>query len=607
MLSFDNATLQRGTKILLDEATTLIHTQERVGLIGRNGAGKSSLFSLILNQIELMSGEVNYSKKLRLSHLAQETPALEQSAKDYVLDGDQQFRNLEKRMKNASNLQEQTQLQEAFEAIDGYRKPSAASALLHGLGFSADEFNHSVKSFSGGWRMRLNLAQCLMKPADLLLLDEPTNHLDLDAIFFLEKCLKRFSGTLLIISHDKSFLNGLCNTIIHIENQKLNRYQGNYDAFERIRGEQLILQKKMYDKQQKHINHMMKFVERFKAQASKAKQAQSRVKAIEKINQIALAHIDSPIQFQFKDCKPCSSPVISLEQTSIGYPNKTLIQEVNLSLEYGERIALLGPNGVGKSTFLKLIADKLMPLSGKLIKASHHLKIAYYEQHQLEQLELESSPLEHMQDRFKTQSEQMLRNYLGQFGFHGESVLEPVAPLSGGEKARLVLALLLYDAPNLLLLDEPTNHLDLDTRAALELALQSYQGSLIIISHDRHLLSTTVDKFYLLADKKIATFDGDIEDYEKWLLQKDKKNTAPTSNALAPPQKRCKKTINRIKKIERELEDLSRELNTVEQTLSLNNTYENTLLMESCLKKQLACQTKIEAFEEEWMLLNDPS
>lgn len=604
MLSLEKATLQRGTKVLLDAANTIIHQKEKVGLIGRNGSGKSSIFSLILNKIELMSGDLSYSKKIKFSHLAQETPALEQTAQDYVLDGDQNYRALETLMAQAKTSSEIATYQESFEAIDGYRKPSLASTLLHGLGFSSDEFNQSVKSFSGGWRMRLNLAQCLMCPADILLLDEPTNHLDLDAIIFLEKFLKKFSGTLLVISHDKSFLNSLCTTMIHIENKKLNRYQGNYDAFERIRGEQLVLQQKMYDKQQKHINHMMKFVERFKAKASKAKQAQSRVKAIEKINQVALAHLDSPISFNFENCKPCSSPVISLDDVNIGYDTTPLIKKVNLSIEYGERIALLGPNGVGKSTFLKSLAGQLSPLSGEIFTAPHHLKIAYYEQHQLEQLTIESSPLEHMQEKYKEPSEQMLRNYLGQFGFHGDTVLEPVAPLSGGEKARLVLALLLYNAPNLLLLDEPTNHLDLDTRAALEMALQSYQGSMIIISHDRHLLSSCVDQFYLLSEKSINAFDGDLEDYEKWLLQKEKNNNAQ-NKSLDNSNKRCKKTINRIKKIELELDKLTKKIQSIEETLSLNSTYDNPPLMNQCLLEQRQCQSNIESLEEEWLSLQE--
>ncbi len=606
MISFAKATLQRGTKVLLEDTSALIHNRETVGLIGRNGAGKSSIFGLILNQLELMSGELSFPKSLRLSHLAQETPALDLSAQDYVLNGDTEYRHIETQMAKETDLNKLAILQENFETADGYRKPSQACALLHGLGFGADEFKLSVSSFSGGWRMRLNLAQCLMCPADLLLLDEPTNHLDLDAIFFLEKRLKQFEGTLLIISHDKAFLNRLCTTMIHIENQKLNRYQGNYDAFERIRGEQLLLQHKMYEKQQKHISHMMSFVERFKAKASKAKQAQSRVKAIEKIEQIALAHIDSPIQFSFKPCKPCSSPIISLEDVSIGYDDLALIKRINLSVEYGERIALLGPNGVGKSTFLKLLADKLQPLEGQLFKAPHHLSVAYYEQHQLEQLQLDASPLEHLQHKYPKESEQVLRNHLGQFGFHGETVLENIAPLSGGEKARLVLALLLFDAPNLLLLDEPTNHLDLDTRAALEMALQSFQGSLILISHDRHLLSTTVDTFYLLADKSISEFDGDLDDYERWLLSSDKKKTnKQTDTKTDKESKPSKKTLNRIKKIETELDTLSKKMQTVEQTLGLNSTYEDAALMNKCLQQQQTLQASIDVFEEEWLDLQD--
>lgn len=606
MLSLNNATLRRGTKILLDDATTIIHNQETVGLIGRNGSGKSSLFGLILEQIELCNGQFSLPKNLRIAHLAQETPALPISAQDYVLDGDKVYRDLEQQMLQETNLEKLAYLQETFEAIDGYRKPSLACELLHGLGFKAEEFEKPVSSFSGGWRMRLNLAQCLMSPADLLLLDEPTNHLDLDAIFFLEKKLKQFEGTMLLVSHDKAFLNRLCTCMIHIENQKLNRYQGNYDDFERIRAEQLVLQQKMFEKQQKHIAHMMSFVTRFKAKASKAKQAQSRMKAIDRIEQIAIAHIDSPIQFQLKECKPTSSPVISFENASIGYTAAPLIQSVNLSLQYGERVALLGPNGAGKSTFLKLLAGKLDLLAGNLVKASHHLKIAYYEQHQLEQLYLDESLLYNLQQKYPKATEQELRNHLGQFGFHGDTVLESITPLSGGEKARLVLALLLFDAPNLLLLDEPTNHLDLETRTALELALQSYQGSVILISHDRQLLSSCIDTFYLLNNKKIEEFNGDLDDYERWLINNEKKKTE--INTQAPKEqirKVDKKAQNRIFKIEKLLETLSQEMEKIENILSKDSTYENPALMNQYLEKQQSIQQEIEMLEAEWMDLQD--
>lgn len=606
MISFTKASLQRGVKILLEETSAIVHHKERVGLIGCNGAGKSSVMGLIRNELELSSGELLMPKNIKLSYLAQETPALSISAQDYVLDGDKTYRAVEQQLSTETDLNKLASLQETFESIDGYRKPSLACELLHGLGFKADEFTKSVSAFSGGWRMRLNLAQCLMSPADLMLLDEPTNHLDLDAIFFLEKKLKQFEGTLILISHDKAFLNRLCTHMIHIENQKLNRYQGNYDAFERIRSEQLLLQQKMYEKQQKHIQHMMSFVNRFKAKASKAKQAQSRMKAIEKIEQVALSRMDSPIQFQFKSCHPCSSPVISFEKASIGYEKKPLINQLNFSLQYGERIALLGPNGVGKSTFLKLIAGKLALLNGELTRSPHHLKMAYYEQHQLEQLQLENTPIEQLQQKYPIATEQELRNHLGQFGFHGDTVLEPIKPLSGGEKARLVLSLLLYDAPNLLLLDEPTNHLDLDTRAALELALQSFQGSMILISHDRQLLSTTIDTFYLLEDHNIKPFEGDLDDYENWLLNQNKKNATTTNSTETITAKRPdKKTQNRIQKLEKMLSALSEKMQRIEMVLSQNSTYEDTTLMNEYIAKQQATQQEIDLLEAEWLDLQE--
>lgn len=607
MISFDNVSLQRGNKLLLTEANCIIHSKEKIGLVGRNGSGKSSLFQLLLQIFEPTQGSIHYPKQLTIGHLAQETPALSQSAQDYVLDGDKYFRKLEQAITIETDPKKLGILQEQFEAIDGYRKHSQACQLLHGLGFSITDFNRSVKDFSGGWRMRLNLAQCLMNPAELLLLDEPTNHLDIDAILFLERFLKKFSGTLIIISHDRSFLNGLCSTILQIEHKKINRYQGNYDDFERLRAEKLLLQQKLYEKQQKHIDHMMKFVERFKAKASKAKQAQSRLKAVEKIERIAIAHSDSPIQFSFKPAKPCSSPMLSVENAEIGYSiDNPLIKNINFSIQYGERVALLGANGRGKSTFLKMLASKIQPLKGCLYKAPHNLNLAFYEQHQLEQLSLEKSPLAHMQSNYPNESEQSIRNYLGQFDFNGDQVINPIAPLSGGEKARLVLALLLFKAPNLLLLDEPTNHLDLDMRAALEMALQSYEGALVIISHDRNLLSSTIDKFYLVAEQKLSIFDGDLDDYENYLIKSEKQKTASTLASTNVTNKRPpKKLINRLKKIETELVRLSDIQKNIELQLSLDTTYENQDLLQEWLDKQQTTQTEIERFENEWMDLQD--
>jgi ATP-binding cassette subfamily F protein 3 len=606
MIILDDILLQRGTKILLDQANAKIFQNETIGLIGRNGAGKSSIFSLLLGKIEHQAGELKQPKQLQTAHLAQETPALEQAAIDYVLDGDPLFRQLETAIHSTKDLEKLGQLQSQFESIDGYRRKSYACKLLHGLGFEANDYEAPVNSFSGGWRMRLNLAQCLMTRAELLLLDEPTNYLDLNAILFLEKCLGKFEGTLLIISHDKAFLNRLCKSILHIENQKLNKYQGNYDDFERLRAEKLLLQQKMAEKQQKRIEHMMKFVERFKAKASKAKQAQSRMKAISKIEQIAIAHSDMTIDFQFKPCKPCRSPVIALEDTAIGYPNNPpLIEDINLSFQYGDRIAILGPNGLGKSTFLKVLAGKIAPLSGHVEKASHHMKLAYYEQHQLEQLDIDLTLLEQLQQHYPTESEQALRNYLGQFGFHGNTVLEKIAPLSGGEKARLVLAILLFQAPNVLLLDEPTNHLDLDMRAALEMALQEYEGTLIVVSHDRHLLETTIDDFYVLKDKRLHHFEGDLSAYETFVFQTPDQTNTASSKSSQHNRKQEKKWQNRIKKIETELDSLHQEQKSIEATLSLDATYTDQKLVQDCLDKQKALQTKVNDLENEWMTLQD--
>ena len=604
MITILNLTLQLGKKLLLDTANLVVHNSEKIGLIGRNGSGKSSLFNLLLNTVEPNLGEVLLPKNLSISTLKQETPALHQSAIDYVLDGDNLFRELEQALLTTPvDTNEYHSLQERFEAIDGYRINSKACELLHGLGFSDQGFQAPVKSFSGGWRMRLNLAQCLMTRASLLLLDEPTNHLDFESLIWLERYLKSLPVTYIIISHDKTFLNNLCSTIIHIENKQLNRYQGNYNTFERLRAEKLELQQKTYQKQQKHIEHMMKYVERFRAKSSKARQAQSRLKAIEKIEQVAKAHIDSPFNFEFAEPDQCASPILQLKDASIGYENIPLLTNVNLSIQYGERIAFLGPNGQGKSTLLKVLAEKLNILDGEFNQVQHHLNIAYFAQHQLEQLSLDNSPLWHLQMIDPNKPEQQLRNYLGGFGFNGDMATSPVAPFSGGEKTRLVLAMKVFQKPNCLLLDEPSNHLDIEMRDALTLALQSYQGSLILISHDRQLLETNIENYYIVNNGGLKNFEHDLDRYQHILAMSNQNNQMTAKEPKKPA--RDKKTLNRLKKIEQILEQLQKKKALAEADLSDNSLYGDQVKLNQTLKHIAELQNQIDELEDEWLSLQD--
>ncbi|MCG6936421.1 MAG: ATP-binding cassette domain-containing protein, partial [Proteobacteria bacterium] len=505
MLTFSNLALRRGPRLLFEQASFTIHTGNKVGLTGANGTGKSSLFSLILGTLQADEGSVDLPPRTVIAHVAQETPAVDQAAIDYVLDGDRELRQLQARLHTAeqdNQGEQQAHLHESLANIDAYTAPSRAARLLSGLGFSTDQHQLPVNHFSGGWRMRLNLAQALMCRSDLLLLDEPTNHLDLDAVLWLEEWLLRYPGTLLLISHDRDFLDRSVDHIAHIEQQQLNLYSGNYSAFETQRAAQLTQQQAAYIKQQEEIAHMQAFVDRFRAKATKAKQAQSRLKALERMTQIAPAHVDSPFHFQFPAPDKLPRPLLSLDTIEFGYTEAPLLERVSFSLNPGDRIGLLGPNGAGKSTLIKILAGELAPRTGTREPAKH-LRLGYFAQHQLEQLHPEESALTHLRRLDPQASEQHLRNYLGGFDFQGDRVTEPVAPFSGGEKARLVLALLVYQKPNLLLLDEPTNHLDLEMRLALSTALQDFEGAMVIVSHDRHLLRTVTDQFYLVHDGRV--------------------------------------------------------------------------------------------------------
>lgn len=633
MLKFTQLSLRRGTKELLHDVNVTVHAGQKVGITGANGTGKSSLFSLILGNIHADEGDVSYPKNIKTAHVAQETPALDKEAIEYVLDGDIELRELETKIKDAEEKNDGEALAHYYsemESIDGYSAKSHAATLLHGLGFTTAQENHPVKSFSGGWRMRLNLAQALIRSSDMLLLDEPTNHLDLDAVIWLENWLRQYKGTLLLVSHDRDFLDNVATHIAHIEHQLIHYYTGNYSAFEKRRAEYLATQQSAFEKQQVEIQHMQSFVDRFKAKAKKARQAQSRVKALERMELIAPAHVDSPFKFQFKSAEKIPDPLLNLNKVDAGYEDKTILSNIKFILHPGDRIGLLGHNGAGKSTLIKLLADDIKAQQGELSFAKE-LKIGYFAQHQLEQLDSEASPLLHLQRIDKRATESDLRKYLGGFAFNNDMALSPVAPFSGGEKARLVLAMLVYKKPNLLLLDEPTNHLDLEMRHALTIAMQSFEGAMIIVSHDRHLLRTVADSLFLVANGSVEPFDGDLDDYRQWLsnetkLQKQNNKTTKsedtqnqtTSNQkisdtnklnLSSAEKRAKiKPLqNKIRNVEKSLKTLEIKKDNIESKLSDNAVYDadNKATLEKLLNEQNEIKENLEQTENQWMEISE--
>jgi ATP-binding cassette subfamily F protein 3 len=540
MIRLSQVTLRRGAKTLLEAADVSLNPGDKIGLIGANGSGKSSLFALLRGELHADQGEVDYPARWRVAYVAQETPALERTALDYAIDGDTTLRRLERELVAAETADDGHLLGELHAAMgdaDAYTARSRAEQLLHGLGFSHEQMGEPVASFSGGWRMRLNLAQALICPSDLLLLDEPTNHLDLDAILWLEEWLKRYSGTLLIVSHDRDFLDGVVEVVVHIDAKKLRRYSGNYSSFERQRAAAVVLVASQYEKQQREREHLESFINRFRAKATKAKQAQSRMKMLAKMEELAPLHVSAPFSFEFREPLKAPDPLLVLEDADAGYkvegaPDKIVVRGINFSLQSGQRYGLLGINGAGKSTLIKTIAGDLAPLAGKAI-FNKGLAVGYFAQHQIEMLRHDESPLWHLSRVTTNVREQELRNYLGSFNFPGDMATTSIATFSGGEKARLALALIVWQRPNLLLLDEPTNHLDLETREALTVALAQFEGTLVLVSHDRHLLRATTDQFLIIADGRLAPFDGDLEDYRDWLF---KTKLAPAEGAVPLPE-----------------------------------------------------------------------
>jgi ATP-binding cassette subfamily F protein 3 len=539
MLQFTHLALRRGPRLLLEDVSLQIHPGQKVGITGANGSGKSSLFSLILGEIGADAGDLAFPRDWVIAHVAQETPADTRAAIEYVLDGDAELRAAERNIADAdarADGETLAHLHAEFEHIDGYSARSRAGQLLHGLGFSSADESRAVNEFSGGWRMRLNLARALMCRSSLLLLDEPTNHLDLDTVIWLEDWLRAYRGTLLLISHDRDFLDSVADQIVHLERRHATLYTGNYSAFERLRAERLAQQQGQYAKQQREIAHMRSFVDRFRAKASKARQAQSRIKALERMELIAPAHVDSPFHFALRQPDKIPNPLLRIDDASAGYGAVTVLKDVRLSLTPGDRIGLLGANGAGKSTLIKLVAGMLRPTAGERV-AANDLKIGYFAQHQVEQLDPARSPLEHFFEIEPTAREADLRNYLGGFGFSSDTVFMPTGPFSGGEKSRLALALLVYRRPNLLLLDEPTNHLDLEMRQALGVALQDFAGAMMIVSHDRHLLRVTTDQLLLVHDGEVDEFAGSLDDYPAWLAARNRP-------AAKPAEERDEQSVN---------------------------------------------------------------
>ena len=563
MIQFRNLALARGPKRLFEGASLQIHPGWRVGLAGANGSGKSSLFALLRGELHAEEGDCEVPGRWRIASVEQETPALEDAAIEFVLDGDRPLRDLERELAAAEQSHDGAHLGELharMQDIDGYAARARAAALLSGLGFSDADLQRTVATFSGGWRMRLNLARALIARADLLLLDEPTNHLDLDAVVWLEKWLGGYRGTLILVSHDREFLDACATHVLYIGGARLALHTGNYSAFEEQRAAQLAAQQSMHAKQQREIAHLESFIVRFRAKATKARQAQSRLKALDRMERISAAHVDAPFDFEFLAPGRAPDPLLTLDGISAGYGGHSVLQEVRLDLRAGARIGLLGPNGAGKSTLVKLLAGEIAPLGGRRVEGKG-LAIGYFAQHQLEQLRAEESPLQHLQREHRGAREQELRNFLGGFDFRGRNADAPVGPFSGGERSRLALALLLRRRPNLLLLDEPTNHLDLEMRHALTRALAGYEGSLVLVSHDRALLRTVCDSFLLVADARAAEFDGDLDDYLAWLAARRapgevRKPRGPPSGSGAQRQDQ----LARRRPLAKEVESIERQL-----------------------------------------------
>lgn len=634
MITAQNLELIRGNKSLLKNANLRVHDGQKIGLIGANGSGKSSLFALLKGELHAYAGDIGFPAHWRISSVDQETPSIPSSVLEYTIDGDSEYRALEAEKGEAEAVGGDVlaNWHHRYEALDGYSMEPRAAQLLAGLGFGHDAQSQPVSSFSGGWRMRVNLARALLKPSELLLLDEPTNHLDLEAVVWLERWLKRYPGTLIVISHDREFLDNLVDGIIHFNGATLDTYSGDYSSFERQRGERLMLQQAVFAKQQRQRAHLQAFVDRFRYQATKARQAQSRVKALEKLQAAAPIYAASGFDFRFFAPEELCSPLISFDRVQAGYGDTLILKQIHINLLPGSRIGLLGRNGAGKSTLVKLLAGVIQPISGD-VDRGRQLQVGYFDQQQLDALDLDASPLLHLQRIAEGKKEQELRNYLGTFGFRGDAVLAPVGPLSGGEKTRLALALLVWERPNLLLLDEPTNHLDVDMREALILALQEFPGAVVVVSHDRHLLHTVVDELYLVANGEVRPFDGDLDDYQRLQIKSAPQpsgesteentdggdsNTTPGRVNKAPDrqeQKRLQAEFRRqaapqrkkINTIEKNMAKLEATLASLAEQLADPTLYTDQPVeaLNQLMKAQGEGKNALQALEEEWLALQD--
>ena len=616
MIILRNIGLRRGSKLLLQDANVTIQPGQRLALIGANGSGKSSLFSLLLGELAADTGDIEGMSRLRLAHMAQEVRASDMPAGEYIWRGDSalaQLRDDLQQQEQAGHYDAAARLHSKLEEIDGYSAERRAERLLQGLGFAEGAAAQPVQDFSGGWRIRLNLARALMTPSDMMLLDEPTNHLDLDATLWLQQWLQQYPGTLLMVSHDRDFIDGTCERILHIEHQQLQAYKGNYSDFEQQRAERLANQQASFEKQQRRIAEIDDFVRRFRYKATKARQAQSRLKELERMQSLAPAHIDSPFDFSFTPPEKTSDPLLRLDGASLGYGGQAVLTRVELHLRAGSRYGLLGKNGAGKSTLLKSLVGDLPLLAGDKA-AGEHCQIGYFDQQQLESLDLEASAALHIQRLSPEAREQDILNFLGGFNFRGDGATSPVAPFSGGEKARLALAMVVWQRPNLLVLDEPTNHLDLDMRHALEIALQAYEGALILVSHDRHLLRNTVDELLLVHDGRVETYAEDLEGYERWILssykQADRSEPAGTDNSrkekrqqAAAEREKARPLKKNIDKIEAAMAAVDKEQAGLQTRLSDTDLYTESRKQEMAdlLKREGELKARAQQLEEEWL------
>ncbi|MFT6051503.1 MAG: ATP-binding cassette subfamily F protein 3 [Halioglobus sp.] len=615
MIILKDISLRRGTKILLQGANVTIRPGQRLALIGANGCGKSSLFSFLMGELGADHGEIEGMNNLRISHMAQEVMSTDIAAGEYVLRGDTQLANLRQELRKLESLGDfsaAANIHTALEDIDGYSAERRVERLLQGLGFAADAANRPVSDFSGGWRIRLSLARALMTPSDLLLLDEPTNHLDLDATLWLQQWLQQYSGTLVMVSHDRDFIDATCQRILHFEQQQLNAYTGNYSGFELLRAERLANQQATYEKQQRRVSEINDFVRRFRYKATKAKQAQSRLKELERMESVAPAHIDSPFDFSFPAPEKSSDPLLRLDRASLGYGDTTILSKVDIQLRPGSRCGLLGKNGAGKSTLLKTLIGELPLLAGDRI-AGEHCDIGYFDQQQLETLDLTASPALHLQRLSPGATDQEILNFLGGFNFRGDAAKNAIAPFSGGEKARLALAMVVWQRPNLLVLDEPTNHLDLEMRHAMEMALQSYEGAVILVSHDRHMLRNTVDELLLVHDGRVEEYSSDLEAYESWIIssysapsaaneQKADNSRKEKRQNTAFYRQKSRPLQRSIEKIEKQMEATERDLTDIQSQLADVGIYADDRKSDlaELLKREGEVKTRSELLEENW-------